>query len=195
MSAPPPSKKSTRLLIYYKFRKKRREKINAALAELRELVPNEEGSAIAGVKEFKLEVLVRTVSHLKSLIARVESLEQTQSLPALERNEERLPGERVTLPPISSFLPASENVRSNPQLLSPPLSGSLSQSGVTSTPLFPLVLPAPMTSNKRSSHAEAAELLLHMSTSPTDAFPPVSRLTGKAQTPGALLGLTRGQAA
>ena len=76
--------------------KRRREKINNALSELRTLVPPQpdEGSvgmASAGIdptagdttkvqpKEYKLEVLVRTVAYLKHLVDRVETLERVTS--------------------------------------------------------------------------------------------------------------------
>ncbi|KAK8850322.1 hypothetical protein IAR55_004239 [Kwoniella newhampshirensis] len=55
--------------------KRRREKINAALGELRSMVPGlgDEGSGRAG--EFKLEVLERTVAHVKELKMRITMLE------------------------------------------------------------------------------------------------------------------------
>lgn len=73
--------------------KRRREKINNALSELRTLVPTQLDEGLAGVgstsndptagnatkvqpKEYKLEVLVRTVAYLKQLVDRVESLER-----------------------------------------------------------------------------------------------------------------------
>jgi hypothetical protein len=73
--------------------KRRREKINNALSELRTLVPTQpdEGSVDMGgaandpttgsttkvqPKEYKLEVLVRTVAYLRQLVDRVEILER-----------------------------------------------------------------------------------------------------------------------
>ncbi|OCF41276.1 hypothetical protein I317_04934 [Kwoniella heveanensis CBS 569] len=54
--------------------RRRREKINAALGELREMVPGlGEGGSKGG--EFKLEVLERTVAHMKDLKKHIESLE------------------------------------------------------------------------------------------------------------------------
>ncbi|WWD20505.1 hypothetical protein CI109_104981 [Kwoniella shandongensis] len=55
--------------------KRRREKINAALGELRSMVPGlgEEGGGKVG--EFKLEVLERTVTHMKELQRRIAMLE------------------------------------------------------------------------------------------------------------------------
>ena len=56
--------------------KRRREKINEALASLRELVPHEkqEGEKKED-KEFKLEVLVRTVEYLSVMVDKVKNLE------------------------------------------------------------------------------------------------------------------------
>lgn len=56
--------------------KRRREKINEALAALRELVPHEkqEGEKKED-KEFKLEVLVRTVEYLRVMVDKVKNLE------------------------------------------------------------------------------------------------------------------------
>jgi Helix-loop-helix DNA-binding domain len=76
--------------------KRRREKINNALSELRTLVPTEPDEVSGGIgsasndaaagntskvqpKEYKLEVLVRTVAYLKHLIERVEILERVTS--------------------------------------------------------------------------------------------------------------------
>jgi len=72
--------------------KRRREKINNALSELRTLVPTQPddcsvpassatndattGNSKVQPKEYKLEVLVRTVAYLKQLIERVEILER-----------------------------------------------------------------------------------------------------------------------
>ncbi|WVQ95761.1 hypothetical protein IAU59_002860 [Kwoniella sp. CBS 9459] len=54
--------------------RRRREKINAALGELREMVPGlGEGGSKGG--EFKLEVLERTVSHMKDLKRHIKNLE------------------------------------------------------------------------------------------------------------------------
>ena len=76
--------------------KRRREKINNALSELRTLVPTQPDEASVAIgsatndattgnstkgqpKEYKLEVLVRTVGYLKQLIDRVEILERVTS--------------------------------------------------------------------------------------------------------------------
>lgn len=73
--------------------KRRREKINNALSDLRTLVPTQPDEASVGMggagndptagnntkvqpKEYKLEVLVRTVAYLKHLVDRVEILER-----------------------------------------------------------------------------------------------------------------------
>ena len=55
--------------------KRRREKINEALAALRQLVPNDKPDGEKEEKEFKLEVLVRTVEYLRMVVARVNKLE------------------------------------------------------------------------------------------------------------------------
>ena len=56
--------------------KRRREKINEALAALRELVPHDKQDGDGKEdKEFKLEVLVRTVEYLRIMVAKVENLE------------------------------------------------------------------------------------------------------------------------
>lgn len=60
--------------------KRRREKINEALAALRELVPNEKAhdpeKKDKEDKEFKLEILVRTVDYLRSVVDKMNTLEQ-----------------------------------------------------------------------------------------------------------------------
>ncbi|WVF68097.1 hypothetical protein IAT40_002860 [Kwoniella sp. CBS 6097] len=58
--------------------RRRREKINAALGELREMVPGlGEGGTKGG--EFKLEVLERTVAHMKDLKRHIRNLETALS--------------------------------------------------------------------------------------------------------------------
>ncbi|KIJ37026.1 hypothetical protein M422DRAFT_33909 [Sphaerobolus stellatus SS14] len=62
--------------------KRRREKINEALAALRQLVPNDKPTGESKEKkdkeerEFKLEILERTVDYLQKVVARVRTLEQ-----------------------------------------------------------------------------------------------------------------------
>ncbi|GJJ14678.1 hypothetical protein Clacol_008944 [Clathrus columnatus] len=60
--------------------KRRREKINEALAALRHLVPNEKISDADKKdkedKEFKLEILIRTVDYLRSIMDKIKGLEQ-----------------------------------------------------------------------------------------------------------------------
>jgi hypothetical protein len=86
------ARESLRKQNHSRIEKARRTKINDALAELRVLVPDDgadeddedgddEFGARAGrragkPKEFKLEVLVRTVGYLKTLIHRVDALEE-----------------------------------------------------------------------------------------------------------------------
>ena len=55
--------------------KARRGKINDALEALKALVPSDEPDDDGGTRDFKLEVLVRTVRHLRELTARVEAYE------------------------------------------------------------------------------------------------------------------------
>ncbi|KAF8581219.1 hypothetical protein K439DRAFT_1662405 [Ramaria rubella] len=56
--------------------KRRREKINEALATLRELVPNDKQETEKREdKEFKLEILVRTVEYLKIVLAQIKDME------------------------------------------------------------------------------------------------------------------------
>ncbi|TXT11083.1 hypothetical protein VHUM_01834 [Vanrija humicola] len=56
--------------------RRRREKINAALSDLREMVPGLGGEGAGGKGgEFKLEVLERTVEHMRELKAQVEDMQ------------------------------------------------------------------------------------------------------------------------
>ncbi len=105
--------------------KRRREKINNALSELRTLVPTQpdEGSVGGGStgndptagnatkvqpKEYKLEVLVRTVAYLKHLVDRVEILERVTPgrVPGgTETHEQNIPLD--FRPSAESFMPGS----------------------------------------------------------------------------------------
>ncbi|ORX41238.1 hypothetical protein BD324DRAFT_606846 [Kockovaella imperatae] len=68
------SREALRKANHSMIERRRREKINAALGELRQMVP---GLGDTGGKggEFKLEVLERTVEHMRDLTARLEELE------------------------------------------------------------------------------------------------------------------------
>jgi hypothetical protein len=181
-------------------RKKRREKINQALTELRTLVPADDTpEASPTTKDFKLEVLVRTVSHLQMLAGRVRELESAAASSAShcqcckrERGSAYEPhSQRVELPPVSSILTG---------LPSPPLSGSLAVSTIM-TDVPSLHLPGSSMStisldeSPRSSpstlrhpfHEQAAYSLLHMSARQraASAFNAQS-----AETPRSILGMS-----
>ncbi|KIM28200.1 hypothetical protein M408DRAFT_23906 [Serendipita vermifera MAFF 305830] len=183
--------------------KKRREKINQALTELRTLVPADDTAAVTnGTKDFKLEVLVRTVTHLKHLVSRINQLESATAvtptqdksarnqtalaLPApckrcFERDRKDSKGHSVELPPVSSLLTG---------LPSPPSSGSLASSPVHAD-VPSLHLPGSTMSLSRIAengsdtappylpHEQAAYSLLHMSVEQRAAY-----------TPGSLLGMS-----
>src|ERR1700761_150473 len=85
------AREQTRRQNHSKIEKRRRTKINAAMAELRRLVPagfshdreqDDEETAQGGgggkEKEFKLEVLEKTVAYMAFLINRVKELEDAQ---------------------------------------------------------------------------------------------------------------------
>ncbi|KAG9029266.1 hypothetical protein FRB95_005540 [Tulasnella sp. JGI-2019a] len=89
-----------------RIEKLRREKINDALASLRELVPNDAAAAVddeedelakvgGQQKEFKLDILERTVVYLRKLKARVEELEGEQ--PAAEADADSMDMEEVPI--------------------------------------------------------------------------------------------------
>ncbi|KAG8835840.1 hypothetical protein FRC17_000804 [Serendipita sp. 399] len=149
--------------------KKRREKINQALAELRTLVPTDETESTPNAKDFKLEVLVRTVTHLKRVTSRVNELERalaiarrTQRLAPGPARREDDTGERVQLPSVSSLLMS---------LPTPPPSGALSLASPTLDPVPPLQLPTASLSSERidslptpvSTDEQAIHTLLCMS--------------------------------
>jgi hypothetical protein len=148
--------------------KARRTKINDALAALRELVPSPDDSddddrRHKPEKEFKLEILVRTVAHLRALTDRVTQLEH--GCPRCE------PEPEPRLPSISAWLSSEEA-----QLPTPPTSGTCAPA-TAGFPLPPvLTLPSPRTFlptrfsgfTPRAVHTPddetAASLLLRMST-------------------------------
>ena len=103
--------------------KRRREKINNALSELRTLVPTQPDEGLVAIgstgndptagnatkiqpKEYKLEVLVRTVAYLKHLVDRVEILERVAPgrVPGdTEAHEQNIPLD--SRPSAESFMP------------------------------------------------------------------------------------------
>ncbi|OXG81089.1 hypothetical protein C348_03450 [Cryptococcus neoformans Gb118] len=74
------SREQLRKVNHSLIERRRREKINAALNELRRMVP---GLGENGRKggEFKLEVLEKTVEHMKDLKGRLADLERTDAIP------------------------------------------------------------------------------------------------------------------
>nr|ANP44387.1 bHLH domain containing transcription factor [Serendipita indica] len=179
--------------------KKRREKINQALTELRTLVPSSDDGQTSpstnGSKDFKLEVLVRTVTHLKRLNARLQTLEAaaryarqsaTTSSSGSVQSSDQIQSPRVELPPVSSLLVG---------LPSPPASGSLT-STLPSLDVPPLLLPAP-TFTEDAAHSspvtrhrrdqQTAYSLLSLSA--RDNAATSSELLGVSQTPSSLLNL------
>ncbi|KAG8750508.1 hypothetical protein FRC14_000439 [Serendipita sp. 396] len=155
--------------------KKRREKINQALAELRTLVPADEPESNLNGKDFKLEVLVRTVSHLKRVTSRVNELERALAIVRTRNTQTRTSGssgsargeeetgERIQLPSVSALLMS---------LPTPPPSGTLSLASPSLESVTPLQLPIASLSSERidslpppiSTDEQAIHTLLYMST-------------------------------
>ncbi|KAJ7072613.1 hypothetical protein C8F01DRAFT_1104575 [Mycena amicta] len=134
------AREAQRKLNHSIIEKARRTKINEALATLKQLVPQDYGQSTMPPedvddgeydgkkkkgkreekeKEFKLEILVRTVSFMQDLIERVNVLEAGPSCSnckrkrsAEEDEDEEVRAEKrspdISLPPISSWLPAAE---------------------------------------------------------------------------------------
>ncbi|KAF7315181.1 BHLH domain-containing protein [Mycena indigotica] len=140
------AREAQRKLNHSIIEKARRTKINEALATLKQLVPPNYGQpAIAPEeaeeaeddgkkkkggkreekeKEFKLEILVRTVSFMQDLIERVNVLEAAEAGPSCSTCKRKRSGEEeeidegrvgrrrqegdFSLPPISSWLPSPE---------------------------------------------------------------------------------------
>lgn len=139
--------------------KRRREKINEALTALRQLVPPQPESKDKEEREFKLEILVRTVDYLRNMVDRMALLEQglcracaqpliTVREPCLllpdeedddDMLDEQPPREQQLprLPSISSWL-TSPPVQ---QLPSPPQSAPCAPTEVATSSLPNLVLP------------------------------------------------------
>lgn len=167
--------------------KARRTKINDALATLRDLVPPEyrrppddsedddpdskkpaSRPKPAGEKEFKLEILVRTVAYLQDLTERVKQLEHTGcprcsepiSLSPDDGSRQTVPSRSSSLAPpsrlpsISAWLPSAEDPSQSPafdpgarstQLPTPPTS-ALCAPATAGFPIPPvLTLPSPST--------------------------------------------------
>lgn len=132
--------------------KARRTKINDALATLRELVPPEsqhdsDEPHKPAEKEFKLEILVRTVAYLQDLTDRVRRLEHdgcprcSEPISLAEHDSPRLPS-------ISAWLPEDQRTLLTPacaQLPTPPASATCAPA-TAGFPLPPvLTLPSPST--------------------------------------------------
>ena len=76
-SSRPMSREALRKANHSLIERRRREKINFALGELRAMVPGLSGAEAKG-GEFKLEVLERTVEHMRELKTRVQELEERE---------------------------------------------------------------------------------------------------------------------
>ncbi|KIY70254.1 hypothetical protein CYLTODRAFT_419985 [Cylindrobasidium torrendii FP15055 ss-10] len=226
------AREAQRKLNHSIIEKARRTKINDALATLRTLVPEHFGEATEDIndeeeaastkpggkkaekeKEFKLEILVRTVSYMQHLIGRVSELEAAveQEGPKRKRiqsrdddsddNEEpkgithrkkrRNSQDFDRLPPISSWLQEDSAPPSpvpSSQLPTPP-------SSTTFAPVSQLFQSPPnfsLSSPVDDDHS-AANILLHMSTSRRARQTEYQDSNARATplTPSALLGLGR----
>ena len=167
-----------------RIEKARRTKINEALDTLRVLVPstvrdegNEEeeevteGKKRGHQKEFKLEILVRTVTYMKQLIARVEELEPKgrESKPSapqprgLKRKRDEifqqlLDEEPVPVPTSKSSGDTASRASTTSPLL-PPISSLFQQQGSTLPPLSsPDQLPSPPATAEFRPRSDSLEL-------------------------------------
>ena len=167
-----------------RIEKARRTKINEALDTLRALVPPNigedgndeeeeggEGKKRGQQKEFKLEILVRTVTYVKELISRVEELESKYCQPAsratLPRGIKRkrdeifqqlLDEEPVPVPTSkSSGESTSRASTTSPRL--PPISTLLRQQNGTSSDSMPSPdqLPSPPTTTEFRPRSDSLE--------------------------------------
>jgi hypothetical protein len=221
------AREAQRKLNHSIIEKARRTKINDALATLRELVPPdfdaqksqkdemeeddddgdyEEGGKKKGgkngkEKEFKLEILVRTVGYMQHLVDRVATLEQEKKDNEMRRSAskeaerqraasaypspELEPTASSRLPPIHSWLPANDFAVLPPsQLPSPPTTALFASSQLPN----PLNLPG--AASPRSQEDEvAASLLLQIRTNSSQK--PHSSGSACAQTPSQMLGMAR----
>jgi len=162
-------RESLRKLNHSIIEKARRTKINETLATLKQLIPPDFGNDVEDVdcednrkkrkqkgdKEFKLEILVRTVAYMQVLLDKVAVLEAGQRCTNCHRPEE--------LPSISSWLPQIDPALA--QLPSPPASTHFS-------PIIPAQVPPLLSLDEHS----AASLLLQIGSAPYTPHTPSSLL-------------------
>ncbi|KAK0194549.1 hypothetical protein F5146DRAFT_441109 [Armillaria mellea] len=237
------AREAQRKLNHSIIEKARRTKINDALATLRQLVPDNFGQAeeqVAGdnedddddddgeygtkkkpatgkkaekEKEFKLEILVRTVSYMQHLLEKVKDLESggvqrkrkredEEDVDEAARKRQHAEDDSGRLPSISSWLPSID-----PSLLSTsprvPFDGASQLPSPPSSTRFtptahsfqapPSLTLGPVAMEMRTLDEEsAASLLLHISSSRSPISPPGGqRRENKIQplTPSSMLGL------
>ncbi|PBK63153.1 hypothetical protein ARMSODRAFT_1024188 [Armillaria solidipes] len=222
------AREAQRKLNHSIIEKARRTKINDALATLRQLVPDNFGQADEQVtgedddddddgeygtkkkaatgkkaekeKEFKLEILVRTVSYMQHLLDKVKELEGdgSQKKRKREDGEQEDEGEKVVrkrqnleddsgrLPSISSWLPSidpsllSPSERTSPrvpfdgatQLPSPPSSTRFTPTAHSFQAPPSLTLEPVAMETRTLDEESAASLLLHISSSRSPISPP-----------------------
>ncbi|KAK4687916.1 hypothetical protein P7C73_g2211, partial [Tremellales sp. Uapishka_1] len=168
------SREQLRKANHSQIERRRREKINTALGELRSMVPglNEDGGK-AG--EFKLEVLERTVQHMRFLMGRIEELERDAEGDRSELKP-RKKRKSVKAPEIDSD--ATEDM---PYAQVPMKEDAAARYSATppSPSLSPPNAPPSYTSNSNetnsTSHPHSLASLLAPAPSPRPAQQPVSR--------------------
>ncbi|KZT43449.1 hypothetical protein SISSUDRAFT_1124961 [Sistotremastrum suecicum HHB10207 ss-3] len=191
-----------------KIEKRRREKINTALSELRTLVPAkfarqnahdaDDPESRQADKEFKLEILERTVAYVKHLSDRVAVLESENTSPCSCAGD---PKRRRTSSYESHDSPSIQGISNTPslpsisswlvpeivQLPSPPRSGRLQPAPEhISPPAFTLPSPRALPTSSSGSNSNhwtradesAASVLVRISS---------TRSVGEIQTPSSLL--------
>jgi hypothetical protein len=181
--APPPSRAACERLRkaqHSRIEKTRRTKINAALTELRELVPRDtevpparaaraaDGDRDAAKetdgppaqrdeREFKLDVLVRTVAYMKTLIDRVGTLEaQVRAPPPDDRA--RTADDWPEAPPAKRACVERAPARSAPPTPSVQLSMPL-PSISTWLPLLPYADPSALTAPQVAAHTSPRQAM------------------------------------
>jgi hypothetical protein len=174
--APPPSRAACERLRkaeHSRIEKTRRTKINAALAELRELVPrdtevsparaareaDENGDAAKETdgppaprdeREFKLDVLVRTVAYMKTLVDRVGALEVQVRAPPPD-NRARTADDWPEAPPAKRACVEGAPARSAPPTPSVQLSMPLPSISAW-LPLLPYADPSALAAPRVAAH-------------------------------------------
>lgn len=225
------AREAQRKLNHSIIEKARRTKINDALATLRTLVPEHFGEAADDIddeeevitakaggkkaekeKEFKLEILVRTVSYMQHLIGRVNELEAAseQDGPKRKRVQHRDEDDKDEEQEVISHRRKRRNSQDIDRL--PSISSWLQEDSVPPSPMSSSQLPTPPSSTAFAPVSQlfhsppnfslsspvdddhsAANILLHMSTSRRARQYDYqdSNVRAAPLTPSALLGLGR----